>query len=478
MKTSSRFLIASVAAICSLTWCSTNALAQPPKGPIYSNVRYDDDYSFVKNGRGSDPLNQLKKIPVGKNLELTFGGQYRFRFENDRNRRFGAPVSPTLEPSQSVLLNRAFLFADVQIANRFRVFGEFKYAGISYSDPVRNNLPVPVTAKDEPDVQNLFADIWLVKNEKARFGLRAGRQEMQFGKQRLISPLDWVNTRRTFDAFRLMATIKGWKADAFFAKPLDFDPENVNKADESRVFAGVYLQRPAKGKTYSAYYLALKEDDPLIRNGRGILGDYFYHTLGLGFDGGARNLDWTSEAAYQFGDFGGDQIDAYMLSFEGGYTFAKLGIKPRVGLGFDVASGDKNPGDAHKQTFNQLFPLGHAFFGWADQVGRQNIRAWSLLLTAKPHKRLVVKLNGFKFDLDQRRDALYNAGGAPIRLSASGAAGYEAGHEIDAETAFTVNTHASVLIGYTRFVPGDFIKNSGALAKTHNLFYVMVPVKF
>lgn len=463
--------------ICALLWCGLEALAQPPQGPVYANVRYEDDYSFLKNGRGSNPFNQLKKISLGKNIELTFGGQYRFRFESDRNRRFGAPVPPTLEPSQSILLNRCFLFADVQVAGRFRVFGEFKYAGISYSDPVRNNLPVPVTAKDDPDVQNLFAEMWLMKNEKNKLGLRAGRQEMQFGKQRLISPLDWVNTRRAFDGFRLLATASGWKADAFFVKPLEFDPENVNKADESRFFAGAYLQRPAKGKTYSAYYLALREKDPLIRNGQGAPGDYFYHTLGLGFDGGARNLDWTSEAAYQFGDFGGDQIDAYMFSFEGGYTFAKLGIKPRLGLGFDVASGDKNPGDARKQTFNQLFPLGHAFFGWADQVGRQNLRAWSLLLSARLHPRIVAKLNGFKFDLDQRRDALYNAGGAPSRVSPSGAAGYEAGHEIDAEIAVTVNTHASVMLGYARFMPGDFIKKTG-IAETHTLFYVMVPVKF
>src|SRR3989442_4127425 len=53
-----------------------------PQGPVYGSVRYEDDYSFLNNGgnRGSDPVNRLKKIPLGRNAKLTVGGRYRLRF--------------------------------------------------------------------------------------------------------------------------------------------------------------------------------------------------------------------------------------------------------------------------------------------------------------------------------------------------------------------------------------------------------------
>jgi hypothetical protein len=463
---SAQFLLASAAIIC--LW-SVNLPAQP-KGPIYSNVRYEDDYSFLNHdgARGKNPFNYLKKIPLGGKVELTFGGHYRFRFEKDNNRRFGASDPP----SQSFFLNRLFLFADMSVGPRLRVFSEFKVAGIT-----GNELPAPATARDAPDIQNLFADVWFFKKETTRVGLRGGRQELQFGKQRLISPLDWVNTRRTFDGVRLLANFPKWKLDGFFAYVVQFAPEKLNSANHSQPFVGVYLQRPLKGKTVSAYYLGLKENDPIIVDSRGIAGDFFYHTIGAAFDGAAKNFDWSSEAAYQFGSFGGDGISAYMLSLEGGYTVAKLGVKPRVALGFDIASGDHAAADDRQQTFNQLFPLGHAFFGWADQVARQNIQALSLLLSAKPHQQLVCKLNAFKFFLDEKRDALYNASGVPSRRDPTGLAGKNIGAEVDAEVTINLNIHASLVLGYTRFMPGDFIKNTGP-AKTHNLFYLMAPLRF
>jgi len=401
-------------------------------------------------------------------VALTFGGSYRFRFERDENRRFGASNPQT----QSFYLNRLFLFGDLHLGSRVRLFSEFKYAGIT-----DNELPAPLTAHDKPDVQNLFADIWFLNSATSKLGLRAGRQEMQYGKQRLVSPLDWVNTRRTFDGVRLMANASGWKFDAFATRVVEQDPEEVNRADDSQLFAGLYVQRSNKGKTFSAYYLGLDEDDMLAKSGKGVAGTYNCHTVGVAYDGAVKNFDWTSEAAYQLGSFSTDDISAYMLAFEGGYTLNQTWSKPRLGLGFDLASGDKDPADAKNQTFTQLFPLAHPYFGWADQVARQNIQALTLSLTAKPHKRVTAKLQALNFMLAQKRDALYNAAGVATRRDLTGNAGDQVGNEFDAEVTFNLNVHVSVMAGYTRFMPGNFIKNTGP-SKTHHFFYVMVPVRF
>lgn len=450
-----------------LICCAADIMAQP-QGPIYGSVRYEDDYSFLVNGRGSDPFNQFKKIPAGGSVELTFGGQYRFRFEHDANRRFGA----SNPPSQSFYLNRLYVFGDLRLGRRARLFGEFKYAGIT-----DNELPAALTAHEKPDLQNFFAEIWLRHQEHEKVSLRAGRQELLFGKQRLIGLSDWANSRRTFDAIRLLVHPAGWKFDAFVAHPLELNPDEINKTDRSQTFAGVYAQRPTKGRTIAAYYLTLHEDDPLIKNGSGSTGNFIYHTLGFACDGAAKNFDWTGEAAYQFGDFGGDDIRAYMAAVEGGYTFARLGVKPRLGLGLNLASGDVNPADARKETFNPLFPASHPFLGWADQVGRQNIKALEAMFSLTPYRRFTAKVHGHKFFLANTHDAFYNAGGAATRREASGAAGDDAGFEIDAELTFNVNVHAKIQLGYARFVPGEFIKKTGP-STTHNLIYVMAPFTF
>ena len=448
---------------------AVNIMAQP-KGPVYGNVRYEDDYSFLSSAenRGGDPFNRLKKIPLLGKAELTFGGQYRFRFERDENRRFGA----TTPSSQSFNLHRVYLFAEARLAQKFRLFGEFKYAAIA-----GNELPAPVTAEDEPDVQNLFAEIWARHDAQTKLGLRAGRQELLFGKQRVIGPSDWANNRRTFDGLRLIAHVRGWKIDGFVARPVEFIPERMNKAFEEQTLAGVYAQRPRGNKSFSAYYVAMKNKVPPPTVGIAATGRLLCHTIGAGFDGKAGNFDWTNEAAHQFGDFSGSEISAYMVTLEGGYTLAKIFLKPRVAAGFDLASGDKNPSEANYQTYSQLFPTAHPFLGWADQTGRQNLRAFSLQLSAQPHRRVTLRLQGFKFSLAQNRDAFYNKAAVAVRRSITGAAGTELGREIDAEAAINLGVHASVMLGFAQFRPGDFVKNTG-VSKPPQLYYVMAPIRF
>lgn len=466
LKQGAKSFRASAVVVC-LLCCGANVWGQA-KGPVYSNVRYEDDYGFLANGRGTDPFNQLKKIPLGGTSDFSLGGQYRFRFENDSNRRLGASTPQ----SQSFYLNRLFVFADVNLAQRVRLFGEFKIAGIT-----DNELPATAPAHDKPDVQNLFAHIDLIKQPTRKLGVRFGRQEMQFGKQRLISPLDWLNARRTFDGGRVSAGFSAWKLDAFVTRLVEQDPEEVNRADESQLFSGVHAQRTTKGRSVAFYYYSLNEDDALATSGNGARGEFHYQTLGAAFDGSQKDFDWTTEAAYQFGSFSADDIAAFMLAFEGGYTFSKAWAKPRLALGLDLASGDSDPTDDKKQTFNQLFPLAHPYFGWADQVARQNVRAATLALTLRPHSRVSAKVQALGFSLMQAKDAFYNAAGAAVRRSANGTAGKEIGSELDAELTLAFGTHVSAMIGYARFMPGDFIKQTG-VAKRHSLFYVMVPVRF
>ena len=70
--------------------------------------------------------------------------------------------------------------------------------------------------------------------------LRVGRQEYQFGKQRLVSPLPWANALRRWDGVTAIYQTGGWTATGFgsyFAPTLT---DGFNKTDTDRPFWGVY----------------------------------------------------------------------------------------------------------------------------------------------------------------------------------------------------------------------------------------------
>src|SRR5688572_32460769 len=50
---------------------------------------------------------------------------------------------------------------------------------------------------------NLFADALISDYGSGEWWGRVGRQELLYGEQRLISPLDWANTRRDRKSTRL-----------------------------------------------------------------------------------------------------------------------------------------------------------------------------------------------------------------------------------------------------------------------------------
>ena len=199
--------------------------------------------------------------------------------------------------------------------------------------------------------------------------------------------------------------------------------------------------------------------------------------MGARFWGRTGPWDYNGEFAGQWGRWAGDTIQAWMVTAESGYSFTELPWTPRIGVGFDYASGDKDPTDGAHQTFNQLFPLGHAFLGWLDAVARQNIYDARVHLTAKPHKSLTAHAVLHNFWLAEDRDALYNAGGVPTRRSPTGDAGDQVGHELDLLLVWTIDVHQSTLFGYSHMWDSHFIKRTGA-SDDPDLFYVQYAFKF
>jgi class 3 adenylate cyclase len=79
------------------------------------------------------------------------------------------------------------------------------------------------------------------------------------------------------------------------------------------------------------------------------------------FSGKANGFDWDVEAMGQNGGFADKTIRAWAVGSLAGYTFNAVYWKPRLGLQFDAASGNRDPNSNVLQTFNPLFPNGAYF---------------------------------------------------------------------------------------------------------------------
>jgi len=452
----------------------TTRPAPPPPPPKYLDLRYDEDYSYLDGPEGSyqkDFFDPIKRIHITDDLTLSIGGEIKGRLEAETNTTFGSR-----EPAQdTIFLHRYLLHTDFRYRKLARVFIQGINAMIEDRD-----LPLLPIHENRFDFQQAFFDLRFL-GEHVPLTVRFGRQDLSYGNQRFVSPLDWANTRRRFDGVKLFYESEKFDIDFFYTRPIINDlSEALNrKPDEYRAeqhFYGIYTRyKGFKDHYIENYFFALRDTGDLT-NANGRVGDQSLFTMGGRAGGKKGQFDYDGELAGQWGKFAGDTIQAWLAAVDAGWT-AKVPWSPRLGVGFDFGSGDEDPNDRIHQTANQLFPLGHAHLGYLDLFARQNVLASNVNLTAKPHEKVTTRLAWYTFWNDEVRDALYNAGGVPGRRDRLGNSGHDVGNELDLTIGVTLDRHTSLLFGYSHFWGNNFIRSTGP-SQDADLLYFQYSFKF
>ncbi len=442
----------------------------PLRGPKYNVLRWREDYSYLDGPPGSyreDHFDPIRNIRIGDEWRINFGGSLRGRWES-RNNQFINQVDPTHD---ATLLHRYFLHADVQYEDWFRFYAEGIFAAIEDN----HNPPLAIN-ENRGDFYQHFIDL-RAPIEDGTLTFRAGRQELLYGKQRFISPLDWSNTRRRFDGFKLFWESQDWNADLFYVFPVRTWRSRADQFDSKRPQIGAYVTYKGIENHGIDFYYIYSRNGRDLTNADGDPGSQNLNTIGGRFWGKAGPWDYDTELTGQFGSFAGDSIQAWAWAAEAGYTFRELDWSPRIGLGFDHASGDASPSDSYHQTFDQLFPLGHAYLGYIDLVARQNVIAGNVNLTFRPVETVSVRLAHNAFWLAENSDGLFNAGGALLRRDPLGNAPHDVGQEFDLTINWKVDDHSSVLFGYSHLWNGGFINETG-LGDDPDFVYLQYVVRF
>lgn len=436
---------------------------------------YLNDFRYLDQPGNTfhDPFDFLKRIsPTSSdNIKLDVGGEFRWQGRGEDNRRLTGEQN-------NFNLFREKLYLDAWYKDRLRLFVD-----VFWADASRQTVAPIFFDVNHGDILNAFLEAKLFDVGEGTVSGRFGeRQQLLFGNQRLVSPLDWANSPRTFDyvanGFYRSKTLD---VDGFWSRPNEILARQYDKANSSQQFFGAYaVYKGIARQTIDLYYLGLLESDPLAKGRNGVMGGFGVHTLGTRWQGSRENWLWELETAYQFGNQSNLTRNAGMATGGIGRAFPKLWAKPELWFYYDYASGTQHPGEGYA-TFNQLFPLGHKYFGYMDIVGRQNILDPNVIMKFYPSKRVNFLLWYHHFNLASARDSLYNGAGVAIRTDPTGQAGTYVGDELDLAINLILNPHADWQFGVSHFWAGPYIQRTAetpAQAQGGSFFYAQFVYRF
>ncbi|MGQ0659191.1 MAG: alginate export family protein [Chromatiales bacterium] len=427
-----------------------------PARPPYKLLRYDEDYRFLADPvLRTDYLDRIKYIPIDRsgNHYLSLGGEIRERYEFFHNEDAGGQPSDK-HGNNNYLLQRILLHADLHLGPLFRVFGQF----VSGLEEGRSGGPRPQIDENIFDLHQGFLDVVLPFTDKDSLTVRLGRQELRYGSGRLVDVRAAPNLPRSFDAARLLFLTGEWSVDAFLSKPLRNQPEAFDDdPDPQRSLWGVYAVRPLSflpGGHADLYYLGFENKKAVFDQG---VSRESRHSLGTRLWGRSLPWEYDAEAIWQSGHFGSGDIRAWVFASATHYNLSDLPLRPRLGLRFDVASGDRDPNSAHLQTFNPMFPTG-AFYNLQDPAGPQNfIHAHPLLDVY--FKNVTVTADWGFFWRTSLDDGVYRLSGVPLRTGQQSRERY-----VGSSPALTITWAATrqitFLASYSHFFAGPFFKET------------------
>jgi hypothetical protein len=402
--------------------------------------------------RAQDPPIPAPKPPVPNRLNevlpswLRVRGEFRERVEGFDNAGFNATRD------------------DIYYLSRFRfnVTAASKHVGttVQLQDARVGKKSVgptgaPFTAPF--DLRIAYADVGTAKSTLVA---RVGRQELVFGDQRLVGHAGWLNAARTFDAAQVTFKSPAVQLDLFGASVVRVLDGEFDKSGSGNRFAGAYAAAGTLVPNGSIEPYVFWRRDANLRGESGAVGSLRQATTGARLLGRMpARLDYNVEMAMQAGSLGSDDVRAWAGHWQLRQTLPGA-MAPHVTGEYNFASGDDDPGDGTRGTFDQLYATAHDKYGLADQVGWRNIHDVRVGFDLSPFKATPITVNYHSYWLAESRDALYAASGAVLARVPVGAASRKVGQEIDVQMIRPLSPQLALNAGYSHLFAGPFLEQA------------------
>lgn len=395
---------------------------------------------------------------------LRVRGEFRERLEGFENSGF------VPERDDSYALSRVRLSATITPSKSLSFQAQVQDARVAKKDVG----PTAAPFRGPFDLRLGFSDIG---DTKAPVAARLGRQELAFGEQRLLGHLAWVNTGRSWDAARMILRAKGWQADVFGASLVRSLPDEFDKSGNGNRLAGVYAASAKVIPQAAVEPYVFWRRDVNLRSELGTVGTLSQTTMGARVAGKLpARLDYGVEMAMQRGGLAADSLNAWAGHWQIRESLPGAGAI-KLTSEYNFATGDDNPTDGVRQTFDQLYPTGHDKLGLGDQVGWRNIHHLREGFEFSPFKATPISLNYHTWWLAEKTDGLYAASGTQIARVVGGAASSHVGQEIDVQITRPLTQQLQLAAGYAHMFTGAFLEQATPGA-SYSYPYVMVTYVF
>lgn len=435
--------------------------------------------SYATNPDSDPPryVRQLSDIGVEAFKDVTWldiGFEHRTRYEwrnNDIRRIEGGEDNPFF------LRNRAWIGIK-NILDPFRFAVEFQDSRV-----YNNKHAITDQERNEFDLLNAYGELNFKKalgvddrgnDRPIRF--RVGRMAYEVTDRRFIARNEWRNTTNTFEGFRLNLgkEANDWELDLFGMQPVRRLQTKFDEANDHLWFFGAIgtLRKWSDIATLQAYYMGQKQTaDPNGFTATNRL-DRQIHMPGFRIYGKAAHyFDFDVSYNHQLGFSGANRVDAHGYTIELGKTFDHA-WKPRIGLFYGYATGDKNPTDNVDNRFDRFFGFARPWS--ADHyVIYENLKAPKIRFEFQPTQKLGFEMGYGGYWLASKTDRMFDILDGNISNTVrdpgfnrdrTGQSGDFGGHAFEGRIRYQPTPRINTILGYTHFTAGEFVKNRIAAA--------------
>lgn len=388
--------------------------------------------------------------------ELIISGTYRLRGEIQQN--FNAKTYGELG-KETFLLSRLRLNTEYRFAKRLKLFTEIqdsRVAGSSFTDADFQGKNNPF--HDPFDINKLYVSYKPIDSLE----LIVGRQALNLGNRRVFGPGDWGNTGRyIWDAVNIRYTGKYFSTQAIFGYNIIHQPDvfpNHNK-ENANTFASFNTIKKLPFQL-EVFYVNKYDHSGKYIGENGTLGNLNSNYVGVRIQKTVHNLSGMLLYAYQFGRYTSDRISAQGLTTQLSYKL-NTSCKPQILLTYIYGSGDDNPQDNKKQSFDGIFSGADTdLYSWMNFAFWKNIHQYRADLVLNPTKNISFLSEYHAYFLDKSNDAWYSPGKA-MRIEKQGQSSRFIGQELDITVSTEFFQRIRFLAGYCFFIPGEFVNKTG-----------------
>jgi hypothetical protein len=341
---------------------------------------------------------------------------------------------------------KALVFVQPQFS---KIWGEPEYVPSSATGNTSTNTSG--ATNDTPlDVHQAY----LSYAQTESFSYLIGRREMNYGDELLVGGVGWSNTGRSFDLVQANFKYGPGSVEAFHSRVVDRNVSAAGLGD--RDFSGLYSSNKVADWMQAADAYVFYLDDPSTGPAASTA------AYGVRVKSPAGAFDYRAEATFE-------RVKAATKSDERQYD-VELGYTVFAGKSIRVAGEYFHA----SENFDQLFPTGHKWLGYADLFSRRNIEGYRGRVSAKPIPDLTASIDYHRFQRAETDTSAYKFGG-----TAYGTAGTDShiGDEFDLVLGYKVDENVTLEGGAARVMPGDYLKANGG-SDYASFYYLQIGMGF